>query len=475
MANLCKIYLNDTEYINLTAYPYHVSDMTSNAPDTRTARDAFSFAHGEVVLYARYSNVTEEYTIIVAGATNDEVNTNLDKLEISIREVIAAINDYGDKVWIYSQPDGVALTYRSPILSASVVGVESRLHEASDFLLASATYPHAKYTIVKLVFERAYYWESTVETNLPLSSTDGGTDVTTGLQCCNIDTGATSGPVNNINIKAAHVLYGSLPSPARIRILSTVAATEMNRVIISHNAYGTPSDLTYWYEAEDGTRHAGVTKVAAAGTSNDYRAEINHNDSTEHTDITIILTGAQLKKWNGRWCKIFLLLSGTPHPAYMRVQLSQGSVNYYTSDWIIPDLHGYTDMATIMLPPGPAGGFEPDPVDLNIQTKCYGLTEIYVDAVILLPCGETDGYCELSTSYYAPSTYDHVVVIDGPQEMCYTINSDLNTGAYPNLVLVGPYPMIVPNKAQRFVITTYGTYEHYYTVWIGYRERRLKI
>lgn len=477
MANLFRLFKGTSLLIDLMAWPYLVTSVSSNAPELREEDIEASYEHGVRKVYARYSNPKEEVTIFVAGDTAQQANDNAETLERVVNDCIQALNDFGETIYVRYQPDGVDVVYQSKVITMSWVSGVNRMAESHDWLLASSVHPNAEFVTVTLTFERMFYWEDTNDISLPLTNSNG-TNVTTGLDVQNHDGGA-AGEDNWVNINAADV-KGSLPSVLTLEMENRHASHVYADVHVAHNAFYDPLNFPHWIEAEAATLNSGASIVNNAVYSGSSAVQITKTAGEYYMMYWTLGSGVLLRA-RARWFKILGFIYSTNSTTYAKISLSMNQLTRVAeSPWVRCDL-GIIDFGNFKIPPVDLGSsVTPKWWILELRVKSTTGSSIVLDNISLMPCAEPDGYCVFKRVAYGIGPNEKLIG-DGRRELVY----GLEPAGYTNQAAVlheilGSYLHVVPGVDQRLIfswqLNTGSLYkDDVLRVVAKYRERRLRV
>lgn len=373
-------------------------------------------------------------------------------------------------VYLQYRTDSTETYYRSPILNANP-GIEPGSMETLNFDCGGVEY--------YFDFERRNWWESTSETQVPVS-TSAVARTTNAVTLYNPWNNAAGAYQHYAHIDCADVL-GNLPAATRIEITNTYNnANGLSFIWIGQN-FTRPDDFISVIEAEDAV---GVTPVAAVGgASHDAYVTQSLANGSEGDLLTWQLTANDLSFAAGRWYKALLRfqIEANSTFAQYRLQLEYNSIAIWKGPLVSLDTNyslAIRDILTFQMPPSLAGLANLGALDLVLrgyQTTGAAI-DLKIDCLILLP---VDGY-RLINGVLGAAEYNRRVIDDGITPILYEDDGS-GAGRIPTWIGYSTPIMLQPNRTQRLYFITHseagGTAPIVQTisVKIYYRQRRLSI
>lgn len=323
------------------------------------------------------------------------------------------------------------------------------------------------YAPITLIVERKNYWESTSETQIPLSN-ENGTNNTSGLNIYNCNDGAGSSPNkrNNYIEISSSAVSGDLPAPPRIEFtyLSTGSIYEM---FLSHNWRSAPATLTHWYE------FSGIYSATCSGTS--YTTVSSGPSAPSDAHILATISSAQVSKLLGRSYRVLVRLYSSAVSTYIyypAILELAGSKSYGAPIIINSPISGaylYDFGQLPAIPPYESAGDPIGAFDFGVRVaNMPALTGVDVDYMQLTP---VDGYRKISN---IGASQNYKLVLDESAGEAKTFNT--TPAIYAYCAIHGAPIMLFPGVTQRLYCLwndyTTNTVSAYGSVKIYYRPRR---
>lgn len=481
MASTIKIVQNGVDVYDFNTYPSLLTQFMSNAPEMRSEDLASSLKHGRDVLYARWENVEDVLTVLVAGDTQDDVQDGVRDIERVLAAAPLLARSEDTAYWLHYKPDGATATYRTRILFAYIISSETRAWEPSLKLSYGAN-ADKEYSRVQVAIRRDYYWESTTLTDISLSnghgSGTGGVTVYWG----------DDGTYDNWLTIAANAINGSLPTPLYLEMTNNNNdSAGIKDIWVSLNSRFTPTSMLHVWEAESATLY-GVSSASADATysSNGSKVVCATSTSDWYTFIGFVFTTAQLNYMRNRWFRVLGRFYNMTDDMYLRmrhiVPSGIGGATIKTSTPVYLDnVPGIYDLGAVKLPPYDLGSYSAGDVELRMDVKeatASAGVDFSLDYIILMPAEEMDGVAHFkSGGHYLE--YQDIFKYDGPKGIIVQEDATEHFGVYYHY---GRPLEVWPNTSQRLYFQFYrdsgsdiGARTWNITAKAKYRERRLRV
>lgn len=327
--------------------------------------------------------------------------------------------------------------------------------------------------IVNITITRAYYFESTTRTEIPLASR-ATAKTTGGVTVYNHYATGSAGRGTYVDIEAADV-KGVLDTPIELWIQNTYNnATRPNYISVGQHILGTPGSLQPVIQAEDGTWNGLGTSstVSSASYSSGAAKSFSWTESNEIRAGYWIITGTQMSYLAGGSVRIFAKFDTvgsfnvTFKIKYQGLTLLDQTVEAKTNAYAIQDL------GVLQLPPWLSNGGVSDELYLEMYVRQSGGSSFILDFLHLMPL---DGYTEYRAQGYG-LPYLWTLIDNAPEDrLIVTAGDGLERGFFVKRPKDGI--LIRPNTKQRlyFLQTDVTVIDRTLTIRAFYRERRLTV
>jgi len=484
MASTLKIYKDGSSVLDLNAYPWMLVQFTSMAPEARIEDLASSLEDGREVLYSRWENVQETIEVLVGGTTQDNVDTEVEKLERILAQIPFHSMSTDAAYFLHYKPDGQTTEYRTRLFGGYMVSSITRAQEPA-MKLSYAANPDKKYTWLQIVLTRDYYWEGVTLTDISLSNGHGS-----GTSGVTVYWSDDSTYDNWVTI-ASGAVVGSLPTPIWLYMKNNNNdSVGIRNIWVSKNGRFTPTSLQHVYEAESAQLYdTATTQADATYCSNGSKVVYNKSTLGTWTDfIEFQFSSTQLGYLASRWFRVlgrfYDVTIGKDMYLKMKHVAPTGSSAIVLSECtpILIDTPGIYDLGAVRLPPYSLEGYDAYNVGLRVAAKeaiASNGVNFSMDSIMLMPADELDGCAHFNTgSYNLP--YNSHITYDGPLEMLGV--GDASEQFMGVFFMYGRPITVLPNTQQRLYFTFYrdslsniGARTWNLTVMAKYKERRLRV
>lgn len=262
-------------------------------------------------------------------------------------------------------------------------------------------------------------------------------------------------------------IVGDVPTPAFVR-LSDMGAT--SRAILGVRAFGNPTSLTLFQQAESGTLGTNAVISADAAASNGNRVDISFATAGWATRLTLTLpNGSDATALRGRYRVIIRVnaLTAALNTSIRWKQSAAGDfvpgpqkiIDLATLTWryldlgvidfpapqMLPEQTGYSNLAT---------QHATSPLQIEAKRNS-GTGSLAIDFIQLIPASER--YCSIFQQAALPSGW---VVIDGPNDSVYGLASGSTPFSATRILdnkqgiitRQGGLPLLVPGLTNRWYL-----------------------
>lgn len=434
-------------------------------PEISLQQAISAIVDGGEVIDARLLNVTESGSFYIVGADKDEVQQNVRIIERLLRQAEQHQRAKGgaDPVYVTLQVDAEANSWRSEILSGSVMMTDNVLSE----------WANVKAEIV-ITWVRRFYWEGPAS-YLELYNPDLDSYVTE-LFILNHSNGTDR---NYVEVRGSDV-EGSLPAACALEFYNrSGGALAWNNVYIGQGLWIDIDTFDPILEGED-NETGGGTDTANGASSGGYYHALTWGSSSTYSSLRYQFTidGDQLAAANGSRFRLLARMGASPNSTtYVRAEIASGAVVFARSAEVKLKGSGIEDLGVIQLPPSLSElpSYALADLELNIYARDTVAGSLSIDFIQMTPLDGWRHMKVVGTNF--PD--DSVIYDDGIQGISYTWEPS-GVGAFGNIVGLGRRILVWPERDQKLYFlfdTDTGSVpiDADVSVRLNYRPRRLTI